>query len=75
MLVKEKSYLLASIIGIVCKVAIIFGFFIILKAFGIFPEKLVANLQKAMSLIQLITATVGSIIAFTIYKAEKSVRN
>ena len=46
----------------------------ILKAFGVFPEKLVTNLQKAMSLIQLITATIGCIISFIIYKAEKTVK-
>lgn len=74
MLAKEKSYLLAAIVGIACKVAIIFGFFMILKAFGVFPEKLVTNLQKAMSLIQLITATIGCIISFIIYKAEKTVK-
>lgn len=72
MLQKEKNYFLASVIGIACKVAIIFGFFMILKAFNVFPEKLVSNLQNAMSLIQLITATIGCTIAFGIYKLEKA---
>lgn len=74
MLTKEKNYFVAAIVGIVCKVAIIFGFFMILKAFGVFPEKLVTNLQKAMSVIQLITATIGCLISFAIYKAEKAVK-
>ena len=72
MLEKKKNYFLAAIIGIICKVAIIFGFFMILKLFNVFPGKLVSNLQKAMSIIQLITATIGCIIAFGIYKIEKS---
>lgn len=71
MLAKNKKYFLSAIIGIICKVAIIFGFFMILKAFNIFPEKIVGNLQKAMSITQLITATIGCIIAYTIYKIEK----
>jgi hypothetical protein len=72
MLQKEKSYVLASIIGIISKVAIIFLFFIVLKTFNVFPDKLVSNLQKAMSIIQLVTATVGCIIAFGIYKIENN---
>ena len=71
MLKKEKNYFLAGVVGIVTKVAIIFGFFSILNAFGVFPAKAVATLQKSMSLIQLITATVGTILAFGIYKAEE----
>ena len=70
MLEKKQNYILSSIIGIICKVLVIFGFFMILKAFNVFPEKLVTNLQKAMSIIQLITATIGCIIGFGIYKAE-----
>lgn len=71
MLKKEKNYFLAGVVGIVAKVAIIFGFFSILNAFGAFPQKAVATLQKSMSLIQLITATVGTLLAFGIYKAEE----
>ncbi len=70
MLNKKQNYFLAGVVGIVAKVAIIFGFFSILNAFGAFPLKAVATLQKSMSLIQLITATVGTILAFGIYKAE-----
>ena len=70
MIKKEKSYFLAAIIGIIGKVAIIFGIFMLLKVLNIFPVKMISNLQKAMSLIQLITATLGSLIAFVIYKLE-----
>ena len=71
MLAKDKNYFLAAILGIIVKVSIIFSFFMILKAFNIFPEKLVSNLQKAMSITQLITASIGCLIAFVIYKLEK----
>lgn len=67
---KEKNYFLGALVGIISKVIVIFGFFMILKAFGVFPEKVAVNLQKAMGLIQLITASIGSVIAFVIYKLE-----
>ncbi len=67
---KGKNYFLAGVIGIIIKVAIIFGIFNILKLCNIFPEKLVANLQVAMSSTQLITATIGMFISFIIYKLE-----
>ncbi len=71
MLAKKQNYWLAAIIGIIAKVAVIFGIFSILNSFGIFPEKVMTVLQKAMGYTQAITATIGSIIAFTIYLAEK----
>lgn len=70
MLNKKQNYFLAGLVGIIVKVAIIFGYFSVLNAFGVFPAKAVATLQKSMSLIQLITATVGTILALGIYKAE-----
>lgn len=70
MIKRNSSYFIAAIIGIIGKVAIIFGIFMLLKAFNIFPVKMISNLQKAMSLIQLITATLGSLFAFVIYKLE-----
>lgn len=70
MLAKNKNYFLAGVIGIAVKVAVIFGVFSILKAFGIFPEKLATNLQVAMGSTQAITATIGMIISFVIYKIE-----
>ena len=71
MLGKNKNYFLAGIIGIAIKVAVIFGFFEILNLCNIFPEKLVTTLQVAMSSTQLITAILGTIFAFIIYKIEK----
>ena len=70
MLNKKQNYFLAGVVGIIAKVAIIFGYFSVLNAFGVFPAKAVVTLRKSMSLIQLITATVGTILAFGIYKAE-----
>ena len=70
-LAKKKNYFLSALIGITAKVAIIFGFFSILNAFNVFPAKLVTNLQKAMGLTQIITATIGCLIAFVIYIGEK----
>ncbi len=66
----NKNYFLAGVIGIAIKTLIIFAVFNILNLYGIFPEKMVANLQMAMGLTQLITATIGSLIAFGIYKFE-----
>ena len=65
-----KNYFLAGIVGIAVKTLIIFGVFNILNLYGIFPEKMVANLQMAMGLTQLITATIGTLIGFGIYKFE-----
>ena len=71
LLEKKKNYFLAGVLGIFVKVSVIFGFFEIINAFAIFPAKLVTNLQMAMGLTQLITASIGMLIAFTIYKIEK----
>ena len=53
------------------KVAVIFLFFNVLNLFNVFPEKLVSTLQNAMGITQLITASIGVVVAFVIYKAEK----
>lgn len=66
----NKNYFLAGVIGIAIKTLIIFGVFNILNLYGIFPEKMVANLQMAMGLTQLVTATIGMLIGFGIYKLE-----
>lgn len=71
MLGKNKHYFLAGIVGIIVKVAIIFALFNLINLFGVFPEKLVENLRNAMGMTQLITATLGMIAAFVIYKLEK----
>lgn len=70
MLEKNKNYFLAGVIGIILKVAIIFGGFEILNLFRIFPQKMVATVQTAMSITQTMTATIGMLIAFIIYKIE-----
>lgn len=62
--VKKTNYFLTSLIGIILKVAIIFGAFSMLRIIGIFPEKLIANLQKAMGITQIITATIGVLLAY-----------
>lgn len=69
---KKKNYFLAGIVGILTKVLVIFGSFELLKALGMFPEKLVSNLQTAMGMTQLITACTGMVIAFAIYQIEKT---
>lgn len=71
MLGKNKHYFLAGIVGMIVKVAIIFALFNLINLFGVFPEKLVENLRNAMGMTQLITATLGVIAAFVIYKLEK----
>ncbi len=71
LLKKELNYFITGIIAVIVKVAIIFLGFTILNAIGIFPEKLVQNLQTAMSTTQLITATLGMLITYTVYIANK----
>ena len=71
MLHKNINYIITAIVGILVKVGIIFGFFMILKSFSVFPEKIVSNLQQAMSITQLITATIGCIAGWSVYKLEK----
>lgn len=68
MLAKNKNYFLAGIVGIIAKVAIIFGVFSILNIIGIFPDKIANNLKVAMGTTQAITATIGMLISFCIYK-------
>ena len=70
MLKKNINYFLSGAVGIIVKVAIIFGYFSLLNAFSVFPAKAVSNLQYSMSVIQLITATIGVLISFGIYKLE-----
>lgn len=71
LLEKNLNYFLTGIIAIIIKVGVIFGGFCLLNAFGVFPEKLVQNLQVAMSSTQAITATIGMVIAYTVYVANK----
>lgn len=71
LLEKKKNYFLAGSLGIIIKVLVIFGSFELLNLFEIFPSKLVTNLQTAMGFTQLITASIGMLIAFVIYQVEK----
>ena len=71
LLEKNLNYFLTGVIAIIIKVGVIFGGFSLLNAFGVFPEKLVQNLQVAMSSTQAITATIGMMIAYTVYVANK----
>ena len=71
MLAKEKHYFLAGIVGVITKVIIIASGFMILKAFNVFPAKLVNTLQIAMTTTQAITALIGVIVASGIYGLEK----
>ena len=68
---KKLNYFLTGIAGVLLKVAVIFLFFNVLNLFNLFPEKLVSTLQNAMGITQLITASIGVVVAFVIYKAEK----
>ncbi len=68
---KKLNYFVTGIIAIITKVAIIFGGFSLLNILGIFPEKLVQNLQVAMGTTQVVTATIGMIISYTIYLSNK----
>lgn len=72
---KKVNYFVTGIIAIIAKVAIIFAGFSLLNAFGIFPQKLIQNLQTAMSTTQGITATIGMVISYTIYLANKKSLN
>ena len=61
---KKLNYFVTGAIAIAVKVAIIFGGFSLLNIIGIFPEKLVQNLQIAMGTTQAVTATIGMIISY-----------
>ena len=73
-LAKEKNYFLAGVVGVVIKVAIIFGFFNIINAFGIFPEKVATMFKVAMGSTQAITSTCGVILSALIYYPIKKVK-
>ena len=75
MLEKKQNYFFAGIVGIAIKVLIIVASFKILNLFNIFQAKLVTNLQTAMGITQLITAIIGMIFSFIIYKFEKAKLN
>lgn len=70
---KKSNYFLSSIVGIALKVAIIFGAFSLLKIVGIFPEKIIGNLQNAMGITQIITATIGSVLTYILCIVGKKI--
>ena len=70
MLKKKNYYWVSAVVGIIAKVLIIFGLFNLINLFGVFPAKAVPTLQKSMGLIQLITASIGCVIGYAIYKIE-----
>ena len=67
---KQKNYVVSSIIGIILKVAAIFGGFNLLVILDIIPKSspVATVLFSAMGINQLITAMFGSIAAFAILK-------
>jgi O-antigen/teichoic acid export membrane protein len=71
---KQKNYFLAGVVGVIVKVAIIFAFFNIINAFGIFPEKVATVFKTAMGSTQAITATCGVIVSAFIYYPIKKVK-
>ncbi len=72
LLEKKINYFFGSIVAIAVKVAVIFLGFTALNALSVFPnEKIVLTLQNAMGWTQLITATIGAIITYTVYIANK----
>lgn len=71
LLKKNLNYFVTGAIAIAVKVFIIFLGFSLINAFGIFPPKLVQNLQTAMGITQAITAVIGMIITYTVYIANK----
>lgn len=69
---KNQNYFITGIISIISKVAIIFVGFLMLKAIGVFPDKIISVLQISMGTTQIITASIGMTFSFVIYSLEKS---
>jgi len=63
-----KNYIAKATLGITLKVAIIFCGFLILRSFEVFPTPVAEMLFTMMGMVQLITATVGAIIAYGVVK-------
>lgn len=62
MINKNINVFLAGVIGVILKVAVIFGFFELISFFGIFPAKVASVLQVAMGFNQLITASIAVVL-------------
>jgi|GEM_PF-720459 len=65
----ELRFMIASIIGIGAKVGVIFGIYAILRAFGVFPPPVASAMWTVMGVNQLITATIGCVIAYGVVKS------
>ena len=61
---KITRYTVASIVGVLLKVSFIFGGFLLMNSFGVFPGPVATNLWTMMGIVQLITATAGAIIVY-----------
>ena len=78
MINKNMNVFLAGVIGIILKVATIFGFFELISLFGIFPAKVASVLQVAMGFNQLVTASIAVVLVGTlemIINRKKSVES
>lgn len=78
MINKNMNAFLAGVIGVIFKVAVIFGFFELISLFGIFPSKVASMLQVAMGFNQLITASIAVVLVGTvemIVSRKKIVKN
>lgn len=64
----KLNYIIAASVGILAKVAIIFAGFNLLTILVTIPEPVVAVLSTAMGVNQLITALIGSVIAYGLTK-------
>ena len=65
---KKMNYVLSALAGILLKTAIIFGGFSLMATIVSTPQKIAEVLTLAMGANQIITATLGSILAFGIIK-------
>ena len=65
-----KNYFIAGMVGIISKTLIIYCGFLLLNTAHLFPTKIASILQVAMGTTQIITATIGMLIAFVIYRKE-----
>ena len=59
-----KRYSIAAVVGITAKVTCVFGGFLILRSFGVFPTAVAEQLFTMMGMVQIITATCGALLAY-----------
>ncbi len=68
---KKVNYLLSASVAIVVKAGIIYSGFKIMTSFIVVPEIVKTTLNSSMGVTQLITATIGSVLAFGIVCCTK----